>query len=109
MTVIAPADLPQTKPLVARARAADVPARLKPIDGLRAELADGTTGHVFSYKTKELARLAATSFLGRSLFHGVMGCAQTVYFSGSRGDAGTRWQADVGSGLDCDGGFGAIA
>jgi len=106
--VVAPADLPKTEPLVPRSRAAEAPSKLKPIDGLRAELVDGTTGHVFRYETKDLAHLAAPSLLGRDLFHGVQGCGQTVFFSGSHGDAGEEWLADVGSGLDCEGGFAAI-
>ena len=108
VTAIAPADLPQTEPLVPPARAPETPSKLKPIDGLRAELADGTTGHVFRYENKDLAHLAAPSLLGRNLFHGVQGCGQTVFFSGSHGDAGERWFADLGSRLDCDGGFAVI-
>lgn len=109
VTAIAPADLPQTKPLVSPAEASEAPARLNAIDGVRAELPDGTTGHVFRYETKDLARLAAISLLGCKLFHGAQGCSQTVYFSGSHGDAGQRWLDDVASGLDCaGGGFRAI-
>ena len=108
VTAIAPADLPQTEPLVRPARAPAAPSKLKPINGLRAELADGTTGHVFRYESKDVAHLAAPALLGRNLFHGVQGCGQTVFFSGSQGDAGEKWFADVGSRLDCDGGFAVI-
>jgi len=105
VTAIAPADLPQTKPLVRSARA---PERLRPVAALRVELADQGTGHVFRYETKGMARRAAISFLRRGLLHGIEGCGHTVFFSGSHRQAGQRWLADVRSKLDCEGGFSVI-
>jgi hypothetical protein len=108
VTAIAPADLPRTEALFTPSRAQETPSKLTPIDGLRAELADGTTGHVYRYETEDLAQLAAPSLLRRDLFFGVQGCGRTVFFSGSDGGAGKRWLADVAAALDCDAGFAAI-
>jgi hypothetical protein len=92
--VVPASDLPRRPPLVEKP---GLPSTIRATQGLLVALPNGGTGHIYRYKSNELAVEGATSFLGRNdPSDGVSGCGRYVYFTRANSKSAGEWMVRVG-------------
>jgi hypothetical protein len=75
--------LPRREPDVPPAKAAELPALLKPVAGLRVKLPGRRTLFVYRYASPDIAAAPAPAFLRSSVVDEVSGCGAQIWFAKS--------------------------
>jgi hypothetical protein len=91
--VVAAKDLPKRPPLITKP---GLPSTIRATEGLVVTLPAGHWGHVYRYRSNDLAMEGAASFLGRNdPSDGVYGCGRNVFFSRGNTSSAERWYSRV--------------